>query len=58
VRIDSGRFNSVRERRLLRGSVAIPLRLNVFDTLRGLVENDGRWSRSARDHEHRASPAL
>jgi DNA-binding winged helix-turn-helix (wHTH) protein/pimeloyl-ACP methyl ester carboxylesterase len=32
----------VRERRLSRGSVVIPLRLKVFDTLRVLVENAGR----------------
>jgi pimeloyl-ACP methyl ester carboxylesterase/DNA-binding winged helix-turn-helix (wHTH) protein len=32
----------VRERRLARGSVAIPLRLKVFDTLLVLVENAGR----------------
>lgn len=31
-----------RERRLLRGSEVIPLRLKVFDTLRVLVENAGR----------------
>ncbi len=31
-----------RERRLLRGSDVIPLRLKVFDTLRVLVENAGR----------------
>jgi DNA-binding winged helix-turn-helix (wHTH) protein/pimeloyl-ACP methyl ester carboxylesterase len=32
----------IRERRLSRGSVVIPLRLKVFDTLRVLVENAGR----------------
>jgi DNA-binding winged helix-turn-helix (wHTH) protein/tetratricopeptide (TPR) repeat protein len=32
----------VRERRLLRGTDVIPLRLKVFDTLRVLVENAGR----------------
>lgn len=32
----------VRERRLLRGADAIPVRLKVFDTLRVLVENAGR----------------
>ncbi len=32
----------VRERRLSRGPVVIPLRLKVFDTLRVLVENAGR----------------
>jgi eukaryotic-like serine/threonine-protein kinase len=32
----------IRERRLSRGSEAIPLRLKVFDTLRVLVENAGR----------------
>jgi pimeloyl-ACP methyl ester carboxylesterase len=32
----------VRERRLSRGAVVIPLRLKVFDTLRVLVENAGR----------------
>ena len=32
----------VRERRLSRGGVVIPLRLKVFDTLRVLVENAGR----------------
>jgi adenylate cyclase len=32
----------VRERRLSRGTVVIPLRLKVFDTLRVLVENAGR----------------
>jgi pimeloyl-ACP methyl ester carboxylesterase/DNA-binding winged helix-turn-helix (wHTH) protein len=32
----------VRERRLSRGAVVIPLRLKVFDTLRVLIENAGR----------------
>jgi DNA-binding winged helix-turn-helix (wHTH) protein/pimeloyl-ACP methyl ester carboxylesterase len=32
----------VRERRLSRGAVVLPLRLKVFDTLRVLVENAGR----------------
>src|SRR5262245_33175474 len=32
----------IRERRLSRGSQAIPLRLKVFETLRALVENAGR----------------